>query len=110
MLHCAMPCHAMACYALPRSSTPCHAALTMHRAPSRDHCPARHPTARIEGASTPWQGIGGRGRTSDMTRAHPACPYPFPPPFYCQGTGSPLSEAAAWNGDSPLQCPGGEPR
>eukprot|EP00959_Pyramimonas_sp_CCMP1952_P163748 3423294-Pyramimonas_sp.AAC.1 len=27
MLHCAMPRHAMTCYALPCSSTPCHVVL-----------------------------------------------------------------------------------
>eukprot|EP00959_Pyramimonas_sp_CCMP1952_P438198 9173655-Pyramimonas_sp.AAC.1 len=39
MLHCAMPRHAMICYAMPCFSASIHRALW-------DHCPIQHPTVR----------------------------------------------------------------
>ena len=54
-LHYATPRHTVTYYAkrcfFLRHAMPCS---TMHRVPSRDQCPARHPTVRLERGSTPW--------------------------------------------------------
>eukprot|EP00959_Pyramimonas_sp_CCMP1952_P177177 3703610-Pyramimonas_sp.AAC.1 len=62
----AVPRHATSCYAFIFNAMSCHVML----------CHATHPPARIETRSTPWQGMGGRGRKSDNTLAHLACPPP----------------------------------
>eukprot|EP00959_Pyramimonas_sp_CCMP1952_P428245 8969362-Pyramimonas_sp.AAC.1 len=54
LLHPATPRHAMTYYVPPCCYNPAMRCSTMHRVPSRDHCPAGHPSVRIERRSTPW--------------------------------------------------------